>query len=145
LLSSAHANPNYAECGTSSLGIGHHAFHEGKPDNTDTFYSVAFRGARRPSRSEANFRQRLQDWLPQLRVVGRPGVAAGFYIVKGDELYQLYVSARSRGSGVAAALIADAEAQRSASRVRTAWVACAIGNERAARFYQKHGWQRVAT
>jgi len=27
--------------------------------------------------------------------------------------------------------------------VTTAWLACAIGNERAARFYEKHGWRRA--
>ena len=59
------------------------------------------------------------------------------------DFYQLYVSAGSRGSGVAAALMADAEARLSGSGVQTAWLACAIGNERAARFYEKRGWHRV--
>jgi ribosomal protein S18 acetylase RimI-like enzyme len=63
--------------------------------------------------------------------------------VKDAELYQLFVSAQSRGSGVAAALLADGEARLAASGVQTAWLACAIGNERAARFYEKHGWHRV--
>jgi hypothetical protein len=56
--------------------------------------------------------------------------------VKGDELYQLFVSAQSRGSG----------SQRTDwSGVETAWLACAIGNERAARFYEKSGWRRAGT
>ncbi len=29
--------------------------------------------------------------------------------------------------------------------VRTAWLACAIGNDRAARFYEKSGWRRAGT
>jgi RimJ/RimL family protein N-acetyltransferase len=29
--------------------------------------------------------------------------------------------------------------------VETAWLACAVGNERAARFYEKCGWRRAAT
>jgi len=66
-------------------------------------------------------------------------------MVKGDELYQLYVAAELRGSGVAAALMADADAQFSAQGVKTAWLACAIGNHRAARFYEKCGWHRVGT
>jgi ribosomal protein S18 acetylase RimI-like enzyme len=66
-------------------------------------------------------------------------------MLKGDELYQLYVSAHARGSGVAAALIADAEARLSEAGVATAWLACAIGNDRAARFYEKCGWRRAAT
>jgi GNAT superfamily N-acetyltransferase len=76
-------------------------------------------------------------------VIGPRGAPMGFCMIKEDELYQLFVSAQSRGSGVAAALIADAEAQLRESGVKTAWLACAIGNERAAKFYEKHGWHRV--
>lgn len=37
----------------------------------------------------------------------------------------------------AAALIGDAEARLAERGVETAWLACAIGNHRAARFYEK--------
>jgi GNAT superfamily N-acetyltransferase len=94
-------------------------------------------------RTLESFRQRLADELPTVRVIGPSGDPLGFCMVKDDELYQLYVSARSRGSGVAAGLIADAEARLRAAGVRTAWLACAIGNERAGRFYEKHGWHRA--
>jgi GNAT superfamily N-acetyltransferase len=96
-------------------------------------------------RTLESFRHRLHEALPNIRVVGPPGSPVGFCIVKGDELYQLFVSAPSRGSGVARALIADAEARLSENGVGTAWLACAIGNERAARFYEKCGWHRVGT
>ena len=66
-------------------------------------------------------------------------------MLKDAELYQLFVSAEARGTGVAAALLADAEARLAANGVRTAWLACAIGNDRAARFYEKSGWRRVGT
>jgi RimJ/RimL family protein N-acetyltransferase len=39
----------------------------------------------------------------------------------------------------------DAEARLTAAGVQTAWLACAIGNLRAARFYEKCGWTRVGT
>lgn len=94
-------------------------------------------------RSLESFRQRLEAALPSIRVMGPPGSPVGFCMVRGTELYQLYVAAQSRGSGIAAALIADAEARLAASGVETAWLACAIGNERAARFYEKRGWHRV--
>ena len=96
-------------------------------------------------RTRESFRERLQAALPGVRVIGPVGAPLGFAIVKDDELYQLFVLARARGSGVAAALIADAEARLFAAGVRTAWLACAIGNDRAARFYEKCGWRRVGT
>jgi GNAT superfamily N-acetyltransferase len=94
-------------------------------------------------RTLASFRERLHAALPDVRVIGPEGEPLGFSIVKGDELYQLYVSAASRGTGVAAALIADAEMRLAQSGARVAWLACAIGNARAARFYEKHGWHRI--
>jgi GNAT superfamily N-acetyltransferase len=96
-------------------------------------------------RTRGSFRDRLQAALANVRVIGPPGAPVAFSILKDDELYQLFVSAPARGSGVAAALLADAEARLSASGVATAWLACAIGNERAARFYEKCGWHRAGT
>lgn len=94
-------------------------------------------------RTLESFRHRLQGALASVRVAGPSGAAIGFSMVKGDELYQLYVSATARGSGIAATLLADAEAKLAADGVQTAWLACAIGNQRAARFYEKQGWRRA--
>ncbi len=94
-------------------------------------------------RTLESFRERLQAALPNIRVAGPRGSPDGFSIVKGDELYQLFVSAESRGSGTAGALIAEAEARVAERGFETAWLACAIGNERAARFYEKRGWHRA--
>jgi ribosomal protein S18 acetylase RimI-like enzyme len=66
-------------------------------------------------------------------------------MLKNDELYQLYVSSQARGSGVAITLILDAEYRLRERGVHTAWLACAIGNDRAARFYEKRGWRRAGT
>ena len=96
-------------------------------------------------RTRERFRDRLQAALTEVRVVGPVGAPVGFSMLKGDELYQLFVSARARGSGVAAALIADAEVRLTARGVDIAWLTCAIGNDRAARFYEKCGWHRSGT
>jgi ribosomal protein S18 acetylase RimI-like enzyme len=96
-------------------------------------------------RTLESFRERLRAALPDVRVVGEPGEPVGFCVVKGAELYQLFVAAPARGSGAAAVLIADAEDRLAENGVTTAWLACAIGNERAARFYEKRGWRRAGT
>ena len=87
-----------------------------------------------------NFRERLPGLLAETRVIGDIGNPLGFSVTKDDELYQLYVSRDARGTGSAQKLIAEVE-QRLASRgIKTAWLGCAIGNDRAARFYEKSGW-----
>ena len=96
-------------------------------------------------RTLESFRARIAAMLPNVRVVGPVGAPVGLCFVKGDELNQLFVSAEARGTGAAAALVADAEAILAAKGVDTAWLSCAIGNERAARFYEKQGWVRVGT
>jgi hypothetical protein len=37
----------------------------------------------------------------------------------------------------------DAETRLAKGGFEIAWLACAIGNDRAARFYKKSGWRRV--
>jgi GNAT superfamily N-acetyltransferase len=96
-------------------------------------------------RTLQSFEERLRSASRGVRVVGVVGAPVGFYILKGAELYQFYVSSNARGSGIAAVLMADAEARLGKGGVHTAWLACAIGNDRAARFYEKCGWSRAGT
>jgi ribosomal protein S18 acetylase RimI-like enzyme len=96
-------------------------------------------------RNLESFRERLQTALPNIRVAGPLGAPIGFCVVRGEELYQLFVSPEARGSGIAAALIADAEARLAARGVEMAWLACAVGNDRAARFYETSGWRLAGT
>lgn len=92
-------------------------------------------------RTPESFVERMAAALPNVRVVGPVGAPLGFHLLKGDELYQLFVAAEARGQGVAAALMEDAEARLREAGVEVAWLACAIGNTRAARFYEKAGWR----
>ncbi|MDF1750602.1 MAG: GNAT family N-acetyltransferase [Alphaproteobacteria bacterium] len=89
-----------------------------------------------------SFRDRLAIALPNTRVVGPPDKPLGFVITQKDELYQLFVSATARGTGIAACLINDGLHSIKQRGFQTAWLACAIGNDRAARFYEKSGWHR---
>lgn len=97
------------------------------------------------ARTLESFAERMAAALADVRVIGPQGAPLGFSMLKGDELYQFYVASEARGAGIAAAMIADAEARLSARGVETAWLACAIGNARAARFYEKSGWYLART
>lgn len=83
-------------------------------------------------RTLASFRDRLEAALPNVYVVGPVGAPLGLCVLRGEELYQLFVSTEAHGSGVAAALIADAEARMAERGVETAWLACAIEQSRCA-------------
>ncbi len=96
-------------------------------------------------RRRADFRRRLAEMQHLVRAIGLVGAPLGFSIVKGDELYQIFVAAEARGTGVAVALIEEAETRVAASGAGAIWLTCAIGNERAARFYEKRGWRRAGT
>lgn len=94
------------------------------------------------ARTVQSFRERLEGALDNVRTAGPEGAPLGLAITKGDELYQLYVGSAARGTGLAARLTADALNRILADGDESAWLACAIGNERAARFYEKVGWSR---
>ncbi|MCU0905831.1 MAG: GNAT family N-acetyltransferase [Tabrizicola sp.] len=94
-------------------------------------------------RTMQDFRERLLSGLDSIRVAVLDGQLAGFAMVKKDELDQLYVAREARGSGAAFALQTDALAVIRHAGHRRAWLACAIGNHRAARFYEKVGWTLV--
>jgi GNAT superfamily N-acetyltransferase len=92
-----------------------------------------------------NFRQRVAGALSAMWLVGEVGAPLGFYVLKSDELHQLYVCEKARGTGVGATLLSDAEMRLGRNGIEVAWLACAIGNDRAARFYEKSGWRRAGT
>lgn len=83
--------------------------------------------------------------LDLVRTVDDATGPVGFTLCKDDELNQIYVTERARGGGYAKLLMKDAERHFASCGVKTAWLACAIGNERAARFYEKAGWERAGT
>lgn len=94
------------------------------------------------SRQMPEFLTRVEAHLPQTHVLYQEGQLAGFFMIEGEEIYQFYVAETFQGSGVARHLMAEAEAVLAGKQ---AWLACSVGNMRAARFYEKSGWQRGAT
>ena len=91
-------------------------------------------------RTSQSFLDRSGEYLSRTRVAVSGAEVHGFCMVKSDELYQMYVASTARGTGIAQALIADAEATIRAAGHPKAWLSCAIGNEQARRFYEKSGW-----
>jgi GNAT superfamily N-acetyltransferase len=91
-------------------------------------------------RTEASFRTRAADRVADTTVATVDGAVAGFIMVVGDEVEQVYVSSGHRGTGVAAALLAEAERQVHANGHGKAWLAVVAGNARARAFYERAGW-----
>lgn len=99
----------------------------------------------RDARTLQNFQERVEGSYREMKVLGDSGAPRGFHIVKRDELAHLYIDQDARGTGIAAALLGDAEEQIAQAGFDTAWLSCAVGNDRAARFYEKYGWRRGET
>jgi ribosomal protein S18 acetylase RimI-like enzyme len=97
------------------------------------------------ARSLELFRARVAAAHAEMRVIGPPGAPLGFFLLRGEELWHFYVAPAARGTGAAAALMGEAEAELSRRGTATAWLDCAAGNNRAARFYEKCGWTRART
>jgi GNAT superfamily N-acetyltransferase len=91
-------------------------------------------------RTEASFRTRAAERIPDTTVATVDGAVAGFVMVVDDEVEQVYVSAAHRGTGAAKLLIAEAERQVRANGHAKAWLAVVDGNARARTFYERSGW-----
>jgi ribosomal protein S18 acetylase RimI-like enzyme len=92
------------------------------------------------ARSEESFHTRAAQRVRDTTVAVIRNEVAGFIMVVGDEVEQVYVASRHRGAGVADALIAEAERQVRQAGHRSAWLAVVAGNARARRFYERCGW-----
>lgn len=93
------------------------------------------------ARTDESFRTRAAARVGDTTVAVADGAVAGFVMVVDDEVEQVYVSRDHRGTGVAAALIAEAEAQVRANGHTEAWLAVVAGNARARAFYERSGWR----
>jgi ribosomal protein S18 acetylase RimI-like enzyme len=120
-------------------------------DDVDAIAEVWHRGGRDghlghvpdallPHRGLVHFRERVPPRLPATTVATIGGRIVGFVTVHDDEAEQVFVAAEARGQGVADALLRHAE-RVIAGGYDTAWLAVAVGNARARRFYEKSGWR----
>jgi DNA/RNA-binding domain of Phe-tRNA-synthetase-like protein/GNAT superfamily N-acetyltransferase len=93
------------------------------------------------ARTEESFRTRALERVGDTTVATVDGTVAGFIMVMGDEVEQVYVSAAHRGTGVADVLMEEAERQVRANGHGEAWLAVVAGNARARAFYERAGWR----
>ncbi len=91
-------------------------------------------------RDRESFAVRLGDFLAETCVIGPVGAPTGFCIIKKDEIYQIYTAPSVRGSGVAAALLSEAEKRLAARGVDEAKLHVIPQNARAIAFYTRQGW-----
>jgi len=90
-----------------------------------------------------DFLRRVPPRIPITTVATLGRELIGFVTVQDDEIEQLYVAASARGGGIAAVLLRHGE-QVIAGKHATAWLAVAVGNARARRFYARQGWSDAA-
>ena len=91
-------------------------------------------------RTPESFRARAAERVGDTTVATVDGTVAGFVMVVGDEVEQVYVDAAHRGSGVATVLLAEAERHVAAAGHPVAWLAVVAANARARAFYDRQGW-----
>ncbi|MGH9158841.1 MAG: GNAT family N-acetyltransferase [Vicinamibacteraceae bacterium] len=91
-------------------------------------------------RTPQSFQTRAADRIGDTTVAVVDGTVAGFVMVAGDEVEQVYVSTGHRGTGVADALMREAERLVRVNGHTRAWLAVVAGNARARRFYERCGW-----
>jgi ribosomal protein S18 acetylase RimI-like enzyme len=92
------------------------------------------------ARTPATFSSRARANVSSTTIATVDGIITGFVVVDQDEIQQIYVDSRHRGSGTAAALLHAAERTIAAAGFPSAWLAVVAGNERARRFYDRNGW-----
>lgn len=130
----------------------------GRPQDVDAVAAIWWRGwhdahdGQLPAqlvaiRTAESFAPRVAARVPALTVAvaaaasaGAQETVAGFIVVTGDEVQQVYVDAAYRGGRVASALLTEAERQVAAGGYPVAWLAVAEGNARARRFYERCGF-----
>ncbi|MGH1488041.1 MAG: GNAT family N-acetyltransferase [Acidimicrobiales bacterium] len=117
-------------------------WHDGWRDGHLGFVPDELLAARTPELFSERAHQRVDDTtvLTVEDIAAVEDVVAGFVMVVGDEVEQVYVHDRYRGTGIADALLSEAEQQVAVAGHPSAWLAVVAGNARARAFYERRGW-----
>jgi GNAT superfamily N-acetyltransferase len=131
-MPSVNVRPGRAEDATAVAVIWESGWRDGHLGNVPDALVAA--------RTPESFGTRAAERVADTTVAEAGGEVAGFVMVVGDEVEQVYVAAAHRGSGIAATLLAEAERRVAAGGHHRAWLAVVPGNARARRFYERCGW-----
>ena len=91
-------------------------------------------------RTAESFLCRLHDLGDALRVAGPPGAPIGLCVAHGDEIDQLTSRRRRAARGLPRRCSPTTRRGSPPRACDVGRLVCAIGNDRALRFYGKHGW-----
>ena len=91
-------------------------------------------------RTNDAFHTRLINFADLLRMAGTAEEPLGLCAIKENEIDQLYVSPKARGTGLAAELLKDGETRIKNTGAQAALLYCLSKNLPAKRFYEKQGW-----
>jgi GNAT superfamily N-acetyltransferase len=112
--------------------IWHAAWHLAHPGHVPEGLTAA--------RTLAAFHERTPARVNDTTVAEIDGTVVGFTMIAGDEVEQVFVDPAHHGTGVAGPLLEEAEGRVRAAGFTEAWLAVVVGNARARRFYERHGW-----
>ena len=92
-------------------------------------------------RTEESFADRLTAMIEHTFLGADALGPMGFVVAKRDEIDQIFVAPRARGTGLAHELLAHGENCLAKSGTRIAHLYVIEPNARARAFYEKHGWR----
>jgi GNAT superfamily N-acetyltransferase len=95
-------------------------------------------------RSMGFFIERMTALLQSTLVTELNEEVVAFSAWRGQHLGQLFVAVSHRGTHVASSLLTAAEIEMAKEGVVEAELHCAVGNDRARRFYERMGWHHKA-
>jgi GNAT superfamily N-acetyltransferase len=124
--------PGTAEDAAAVADLWHRGWHDAHPGHVPEGLTAA--------RTAAEFHDRARGRVDDTTVAEVDGEVAGFVMVVGDEVEQVYVDGKHRGTDLAGVLLDEAERQVAGQGHDEAWLAVVVGNARARRFYERRGW-----
>jgi len=89
-----------------------------------------------------SFEKRLAADIDAIRMIKDQDTPLGFCMIKANEIYQIFVAPKAKGTGVAKAIMDDGLNRIQSAGYETATLDVIPENARAIAFYEKMGWKQ---